>query len=117
MPDLVIKANRKIREGKRRRAGSLLYNLLARALFDLPVWDVNGTPKVFPRKFDALLQLTRDDDLIDLEFLAVCQRQGYRIIEVPIFSSRRHGGKSTTDFGSAARMYWGAFSVRKDLAQ
>ena len=35
----------------RRRIGSLLYNLECRALFDLSSWDVNGTPKVFPRAF------------------------------------------------------------------
>lgn len=117
MPDMVIKANRKIRSSRYRRAGSLLYNLEARALFDLPVWDVNGTPKVFPRAFDALLRLTRDDDLIDLEFLAVCQQEGYRIIEVPIYSSRRHGGASTTRLRSAARMYWGAFSLWRQICR
>jgi hypothetical protein len=117
MPDMVVKANRKIRSGKRRRAGSLLYNLEARALFDLPVWDINGTPKVFPRAFDALLGLTRNDDLIDLEFLAVCKQRGYRVIEVPIYSSRRHGGASTTKLRSAARLYLGALGVRRQLGR
>lgn len=117
MPDMVVKASRKIRSGKRRRAGSLLYNLEARALFDLPVWDINGTPKVFPRAFDALLRLRRNDDLIDLEFLAVCQRHNYRVIEVPIYSSRRHGGESTTRLRSAARLYLGALQVRRQLGR
>ena len=66
--DKVIKANRKIRESTFRRMGSLFYNLECRALFDLPYWDINGTPKVFPRKYSRLLELTRDDDMIDLEF-------------------------------------------------
>ena len=44
-----MKANRKIRDNWRRRLGSLLYNLECRALFDLANWDINGTPKVFPR--------------------------------------------------------------------
>ena len=48
-PNVVVKANRKIREHWTRRLGSLLYNLECRALFDLSNWDVNGTPKVFPR--------------------------------------------------------------------
>lgn len=113
-PGYVVKANRKIREGKRRRAGSLLYNLQARALFDLPVWDVNGTPKIFPRAFDALLGLQREDDLIDLEFIAVCREHGYPIIEVPTFSARRHGGKSTTSMDSALRMYRGAFDLKRE---
>lgn len=110
-PDVVIKANRKIRESWRRRAGSLLYNLECRALFDLSCWDVNGTPKVFPRRFDALLHLREPGDLVDAEFVAACRREHYPMLEVPIFSSRRHGGRSTTGYGSALRMYWGAYRL------
>lgn len=110
-PDIVIKANRKIRESWQRRLGSLLYNLEARMLFDLSYWDINGTPKVFPRTFEKLLALSRDDDLIDLEFNVICRREGYPMLEVPIFSSRRHGGKSTTSFYSALKMYWGAYRM------
>ena len=51
----VIKASRKIRENWKRRLGSLLYNLECRALFDLPYWDINGTPKVFGRHFIPLI--------------------------------------------------------------
>jgi glycosyltransferase involved in cell wall biosynthesis len=110
-PEVVVKANRKIREGWGRRFGSLLYNLECRALFDLPNWDVNGTPKVFPRRFDKLLALRRDDDLIDIEFNIICRDEGYPIVEVPIFSSRRHGGRSTTNLRSAVRLYWGAYQL------
>src|SRR5262249_42239676 len=67
-PHVVVKANRRIRDNWRRRLGSLIYNLECRALFDLSVWDINGTPKVFPRTFSKLLELRRDDDLIDVEF-------------------------------------------------
>lgn len=116
-PDVVIKANRKIRDNWQRRLGSLLYNLEVRALFDVPYWDINGTPKVFPRKFDKLLQLTSDDDLIDAEFNAVCREENYRVIEIPIFSTLRHGGKSTTRYGSAFRMYVGAYRLWQRLGQ
>ncbi|MBV8597777.1 MAG: glycosyltransferase, partial [Actinobacteria bacterium] len=95
-PEVVLKANRRIRESRRRRLGSLLYNLEVRALFDLSVWDINGTPKIFPRRFDKLLGLRRDDDLIDAEFNVVCRRESYPVIEVPILSTERHGGRSTT---------------------
>ncbi|MBV9408216.1 MAG: glycosyltransferase, partial [Candidatus Eremiobacteraeota bacterium] len=101
-PDTVVKANRKIRDSWHRRIGSLLYNVECRTLFDLSCWDVNGTPKIFPRQFDALLTLERDDDLIDVEFDALCRRHNYPMIEVPIFSSRRHGARSTTTLRSAA---------------
>lgn len=110
-PDAVIKANRKIRESWRRRAGSLVYNLECRALFDLSNWDINGTPKVFPRRFDKLMTLREPGDLIDAEFNLVCRRENYPMLEVPIFSTRRHGGQSTTGYGSALRMYWGAYRL------
>lgn len=112
-PDVVVKANRRIRESLRRRAGSLLYNLECRALFDLSAWDVNGTPKVFSRRLEPLLHLTRDDDLIDLEFSAICRREGYRIIEVPLFSTTRTGGRSTTNYSSALKMYAGAWQMKR----
>ncbi len=107
-PNVVVKANRKIRDSFRRRLGSLLYNLECRMLFDSPVWDINGTPKVFPAKFAPLLKLSREDDLIDAEFVAVCRQYDYPILEVPLLSTRRHGGKSTTNYGSAIKMYLGA---------
>ncbi|MBV8079612.1 MAG: glycosyltransferase [Actinobacteria bacterium] len=114
-PEVVLKANRRIRESRRRRLGSLLYNLEVRALFDLSVWDINGTPKIFPRRFDKLLGLRRDDDLIDAEFNVVCRRESYPVIEVPILSTERHGGRSTTGYRSAVRMYVGAFELRREL--
>jgi dolichol-phosphate mannosyltransferase len=118
LPEVVVKATRKIRDSWRRRVGSLLYNLECRALFDLSYWDVNGTPKAFPRSFDTLLRLTRRDNLIDAEFMLRCRREEYPVLEVPIFSYRRHGGASTTGYLSALQMYWGVFrfwqTVRRD---
>lgn len=111
---VVVKANRKIRENWRRRLGSLLFNIECRTLFDLSNWDVNGTPKVFPRAFAGLFELSRIDDLIDTEFCIVCRRRDYPMIEVPIFSTRRHGGRSTTGYRSALRLYWGALAMRRN---
>lgn len=115
-PNVVIKANRKIRDNWQRRLGSLLYNIEVRSLFDLPYWDINGTPKIFPRTFDKLLQLTANDDLIDAEFNVVCNRADYRMLEVPIFSARRHGGRSTTRYSSAIKMYIGAYRLWRQMA-
>ncbi|MBI4863651.1 MAG: glycosyltransferase [Candidatus Riflebacteria bacterium] len=114
-PGVVIKANRKIRESWRRRLGSLLFNLQCRFLFDLPCWDINGTHKVFPRSFHKLLELSREDNLIDAEFNVVCRREGYPMIEVPVISVRRHGGESTTGYRAAVGMYFGAFQLWRQL--
>ena len=116
-PGLVIKANRKIRDGAVRRFGSLFYNLECRALYDLPMWDVNGTPKLFPKTMTPLLELKRDDDLIDLEFNVICRQQDYRMLEVPILSTRRHGGKSTTNWRTAFKLYTGAWRLKNSLGK
>jgi glycosyltransferase involved in cell wall biosynthesis len=113
--DCVVKANRKIRESWRRRLGSLLYNLECRYLFDLAYWDMNGTPKVFPRNFTQLMTMQENGDLIDLEFNAICRRMDYPVLEVPIFSKSRHSGRSTTNWHSAYRMYTGAFRLKQRL--
>jgi hypothetical protein len=114
-PNVVLKANRTIRDSFQRRVGSLLFNLECRALFDLPTLDVNGTPKVFPRSFGKLLELTRDDDLIDVEFLLVCRSEDYPLIEVPILATTRHGAESTTSYRSAVRLYTGAWRMKREL--
>ncbi len=116
-PETVVKANRKIRENWVRRLGSLLYNLQCRALFGLAYWDINGTPKVFPRKFDLLLHLSKNDNLIDLEFNYVCQKNHYPVIEVPVLSYKRQGGKSTTGYFSAVEMYCKAFQFWAAIKQ
>jgi hypothetical protein len=113
-PEAVVKAQRKIRDNLRRQGGSLLYNLECRLLFGLATWDINGTPKVFPRRYHQLLALQRDDDLIDVEFVVTCHRVSYPIIEMPVALTVRHGGKSTTKLSSALRMYRGAFEMSRE---
>jgi glycosyltransferase involved in cell wall biosynthesis len=110
-PGTVIKANRRSRDSRVRRLGSLLFNLECRAMFDLATWDVNGTPKAFPRACDKLLSLAADGDLIDAEFNLVCRREGYPMAEVPLLETRRVGGQSTTSFATAIRLYVGAFRM------
>jgi glycosyltransferase involved in cell wall biosynthesis len=112
-----VKSVRRTRDSLRRRLGSVLYNFEARALFGLASWDINGTPKIFPRAFDRLLELREEGDLYDLEWLVTCVRMGYPIIEVPVTSVRRHGGRSTTNWSSAARMYGGAVLLRRRLGR
>jgi glycosyltransferase involved in cell wall biosynthesis len=113
--DCVVKANRKIRENWKRRLGSLLYNLECRYLFDLAYWDINGTPKLFPRSFTPLMNLQENGDLIDLEFNALCRRLDYQVLEVPVFSKTRHSGRSTTNWRSAFRMYAGGFELKRKM--
>lgn len=116
-PHWVIKANRRLRYPFMRRAGSVLYNVQCRYLFDLPVWDVNGTPKVFDRRMYECLNLKENGDLIDVELIAKCRIQQLPILEVPIVSAERHSNESTTNYFSAFTMYRGAFRLWRELGR
>lgn len=111
--DNVVKATRIIREALIRKMGSVLYNLECRLLFKVPVWDVNGTPKVIPQKIYKQINITSEDDLIDAEIIALCAKNNFRIIEIPVVSTKRISGKSTTNFKSAFKMYMGLFRLKK----
>ena len=110
-PDSVIKATRRVRDNWKRRLGSAIYNAECRLLLGVRTRDVNATPKVFSRSHAALLGLTSDGDMIDAEFLFICRRQQFPVIEVPIFGNQRQGGSSTTNYKSAVGMYVGAYRL------
>ena len=110
-PDAIIKATRRVRDSWKRRLGSALYNAECRVLLGVQTRDVNATPKVFSRSHAPLLNLTSDGDMIDAEFLFICRRHGFPVIEVPIFGNRRQGGSSTTNYKSAVGMYVGAYRL------
>ncbi len=95
-----------------REMGSALYNLECRLLFGVTCHDVNGTPKMFSRQLLKQIELISPGDLMDAELLAHCARLKIPILELPQTGWSRHGGKSTTGFKSALRMYQGAFQLR-----
>jgi glycosyltransferase involved in cell wall biosynthesis len=111
-PNTVLKATRRSRETIRRKLGSVVYNFECRRLFDLATWDIDGTPKLFPRRFHHLLGIDSGSDLFDLELMRACRYAGYPVIEVPIFETDRFGGRSTTNYRTAVKLLWGAYKLR-----
>ncbi|HXP52202.1 MAG TPA: glycosyltransferase family 2 protein [Bacteroidia bacterium] len=111
--NVIIKATRIIRESFFRKFGSVLYNFENRFLFKTPIWDVNGTPKIIPRKILDAFEIVSDDDLIDAEIIAKCFKRKFMVVEIPVVSTKRISGKSTTNIGSALKMYWGLFRIKK----
>jgi len=111
----VVKANRIIRENLLRRLGSVIYNFENRYFFNTAIWDVNGTPKVFPREILKSIDIKSDDDLIDAELMAVCRQRNITTIEVPIYFTDRISGKSTTNIKSALKMYLGLIKLKRTL--
>ncbi len=111
----VVKATRIIRETFLRKLGSVLYNFENRFLFKTPIWDVNGTPKIISRKVLQSIEIISDDDLIDAEIIARCFKKNIPIIEIPVTSTKRISGRSTTNFKSAFRMYMGLLKLKKKI--
>lgn len=113
----VLKATRIMRVGFLRKLGSTLYNIECRLLLKVPVWDINGTPKIIPRTVMQKISLESNDDLLDAELIAKCIWSEVPILEVPVLFPQRFGGTSTTNFVSALRMYIGVFRIKKMFYQ
>jgi hypothetical protein len=115
-PGTLAKVRRHSRGHFLREFGSMIYNFECRLLFGIRCRDVNGTPKVFEAGLLRRLKLASKGDLLDAELLAQCRRLQVPILETPVGGWSRHGGKSSTNFKSAARMYWGAMRLRLGMA-
>lgn len=113
--EFVIKATRISRGSWMRKWTSILYNMENWLVLKTPIWDVNATPKVIPRKILQQLTLTSEGDVIDAELLVKCFRLGVPIIEIPIKHMDRRSGKSTTNVLSAIRMFIGLIKIRMSL--
>jgi len=111
----IVKANRIIRESFFRKLGSVIYNFENRKFFKTPIWDVNGTPKVFPANLLNSIQIWSDGDLIDAELIAKAFKKNHPIIEIPILSTERISGKSTTNLKSAFNMYFGLIKLKNKI--
>lgn len=110
-PDAVIQAIRRGHDNKLRSLASMVYNLECRILFDIRTRDINGNPKVFPRKFKRLLELKEEGFMVDLEFNVLCRETGYPVIEMPVPHTSRHGGRSMTSFSLGSSLYVEALRI------
>jgi hypothetical protein len=61
------------------------------------------------------MEILSEDDLIDAEIVVRCAKNKVLIIEIPVVSTTRISGISTTNFGSAFKMYTGIWKLRKQL--
>src|SRR5574341_2042594 len=67
-------------------------NLLARFLFNIPINDLNGHPKLFTRSTYSLMQLCSHDFFIDPEIVLKAQRLGLQFCEADTEFRRRETG-------------------------
>ena len=110
--NVIIHGVRKKRDIFLRRLGAIIYDTACNFVFCLTSSDINGIPKVFSRETYNKLDLRFTDSMIDLELLEKAKRLKIPVVEIPIYKSIRHGGRSTSNFKTIFRLmkevlrYW-----------
>ncbi len=111
-PKIVVHAVRRKRDTFTRTITSIIYNGFCRLFFNIYYTDIDGSPKIFSRKYYDLMKLHFTNSMIDLEFQEKAKTLGIRTIEVPIYKNLRHGGRSTSNWRTSFRLikevtgYW-----------
>lgn len=93
----LVKVRRITRESLIRTIRSKIFNILAKALFSIPVSDINGNPRIFLSKWLPILKLQYKDSFIDAEMAIKAYELRWRIKEIPAKTLPRLGGKSTVN--------------------
>jgi glycosyltransferase involved in cell wall biosynthesis len=93
---IVAKVRRRFRmDGLWRKVVSVSYNLFVRALWPrLGSIDINGSPKLFPRRAYEVMDLQSKDWLLDPEIMIKAHRLGLRVLELNVFARMRGNGLS-----------------------
>ena len=91
----MIKIRRATRETFVRTLLSWIFSALVKILFQTGNIDVNGSPRIFLRRWLPLLNLQYQDSFIDTEFAVKAHMLGWRIKEIPMVTLPRAGGKSS----------------------
>jgi glycosyltransferase involved in cell wall biosynthesis len=93
---IVAKVRRRFRmDGLWRKVVSVSYNLFVRALWPrLGSIDINGSPKLFPRRAYEAMDLQSKDWLLDPEIMIKAHSLGLRVLELNVFARMRGNGLS-----------------------
>ena len=114
---VIGKVRRRFRlDGPDRWVVSVIYNFMMLALWPgLGTLDVNGSPKLIPRRILEELELTSKDWLLDPEIMIKARHLGVPVIEMNAFSRMRESGASHvkpqtiwTFLRKLARFKWGS---------
>jgi glycosyltransferase involved in cell wall biosynthesis len=93
---VVAKVRRRFRmDGPARKAVSITYNVLVRLMWPtLATVDVNGVPKMLPRRALLAMQLESRGWFLDPELMIKAHYMGLRILEFNVFARMRGRGTS-----------------------
>lgn len=100
----LVKISRSSRENMKRFLNSRAYNMLAYIIFNLPTYDVNGTPKMLLTATAKKMKLQSHNIAIDLELMIKLKMNNLSFKEVAVPSYARESGTSTTNIKSVIEM-------------
>lgn len=112
----VVKIKRTKRESLTRLLISYTYSLVCKIIFGLPFQDINGDPRIFPRKYLSDLNLEYTDSFIDTEFAVKAHKLGWQIKEIPTKTLVRAGGKSTRSWRTFAEFFRNLWNFKKSIS-
>lgn len=94
--DVLAKVRRRFRmDGLTRKVVSISYNAFVRMLWPgLQSIDINGNPRILPRKALLAMHLRSTNWLIDPEMMVKAHYIGLRILELNVFARMRSAGLS-----------------------
>ena len=94
--NVVAKARRRFRmDGVQRKLVSIMYNIVIRMLWPrLDSLDVNGTPKILPRRAVVTMRLESEGWFLDPEIMLKSHVMGLRVLEYNVFARMRGNGVS-----------------------
>ena len=82
-------------EGLKRIVYSYVYNTLIRALFDVPIKDINFSFKVMHRRVLESLELKSEGSFIDAELVVKAIKRGFKVFQMGVDYFPRTRGVST----------------------
>ena len=114
--DVVVGYRAKRADNVVRWLNGVAWNTLVRALFGVPVRDVDCAFKLFRASALAGLEPRAEGAMVSTELLARIHERGHRIIEVPVTHyPRKHGSPSGANLRVIVRAFIELFRLRRQL--
>ena len=105
---MVAKARRlKRKDGKFRILTTIIFNILIKLRFNLPLKDTNGYPIFMKKGIFPKVKTKELAYLFNLDILRNINKNNYKILEVPIIHRERETGQSFMKLSRIFEMAWG----------
>lgn len=99
-------------DGLVRKLTTITFNKIFRLLFGVNSIDINGSPKIFKKRWLELLAPVSKDWFLDAELMIKAKLLGMSVNEVPVAFMPREGGKSNVSMITVLEFIYNAVRYR-----